>query len=117
MVTFKPLEEGIHEVSVEAMRASKSIGTVRAHFRVADSFEEYHDANLNAGLLKKLAADTGGRYYGGGDIHTLPEDISYSDTGASRLEEKELWDMPIFFLLFVGAVSAEWILRKRKGLA
>jgi uncharacterized membrane protein len=117
VVTYKPQEEGIHEVSVEAFRGAKSIGTVRSNFRIADSLEEYHDANLNVDLLKKLASATGGRYYAAGDVRTLPEDISYSDAGASRLEEKELWDMPIFFLLFVGAISAEWILRKRKGLA
>jgi hypothetical protein len=115
--TYKAQEEGTYEVTAEAFRSSKSLGIARANFRIADSLEEYHDANLNADLLKKLAADTGGRYYAPNAIRTLPEDISYSDKGASRLEEKELWDMPILFLLLVGAVSAEWILRKRKGLA
>jgi uncharacterized membrane protein len=115
--TFKPLEEGVHELSAEAFRAGRSLGIARASVRVADSSEEYHDANLKADLLKRLAADTGGRYYGADGVRTLPEDISYSDKGASRLEEKELWDMPILFLLLAGAVSAEWILRKRKGLA
>ncbi len=115
--TYKPQEEGIYEVTTEAFRGTRSLGIARANFRIADSLEEYHDANLKADLLKKLAADTGGRYYTANATRTLPEDISYSDKGASRLEEKELWDMPIWFLLLAGAVSAEWILRKRKGLA
>lgn len=115
--TFMPEEEGIYDVTAEAFQGSSSLGKARDNFRVAESSEEYHNANLNADLLKKLAADTGGRYYAAADARTLPEDISYSDTGASRLEEKELWDMPIFFLLLAGAASAEWILRKRKGLA
>jgi uncharacterized membrane protein len=115
--TYRPEEEGIYEVTAEAFQGSSSLGKARANFRVAESSEEYHNANLNADLLKKLATDTGGRYYAAADARTLPEDISYSDTGASRLEEKELWDMPIFFLLLAGAASAEWILRKRKGLA
>ena len=114
---FKPVEEGIYEVTTKAFHGSRGLGTARANFRIAESPEEYHNAGLNADLLKKLAADTGGRYYTAGDARTLPEDISYADTGASRLEEKELWDMPVFFLLLAGAVSAEWILRKRKGLA
>ncbi len=115
--TLKPQEEGIYEVSADAFQGGKSLGSARANFRVAESSEEYHNANLNVDLLKKLAADTGGRYYDVNEVNTLPEDISYADTGASRLEEKELWDMPIFFLLIAGSVSAEWILRKRKGLA
>ena len=48
---------------------------------------------------------------------SLPEDIAYTDTESSRLEEKDLWDMPGLFLLIVGLASAEWMLRKRKGLA
>lgn len=115
--TYKPQEEGIHEVTAEAFRGGRSLGVGHANFRIADSLEEYHDSNLNVGLLKKLADDTGGRYYAANATRTLPEDISYSDKGASRLEERELWDMPILFLLLVGAISAEWILRKRKGLA
>jgi uncharacterized membrane protein len=115
--TFKPQEEGVHELSAEVFRAGRSLGIARANVRIADSSEEYHDANLKADLLKRLVADTGGRYYSADAVRTLPEDISYSDKGASRLEEKELWDMPILFLLLAGAVSAEWILRKRKGLA
>jgi len=115
--TYKPQEEGIYEVTAEAFRGTRSLGIAKANFRIAESSEEYHNANLHADLLKKLAADTGGRYYTSSDARTLPEDISYTDTGASRLEERELWDMPIFFLLLAGAVSAEWILRKRKGLA
>jgi uncharacterized membrane protein len=115
--THKPQEEGVYEVTAEAFQGSRSIGIAKANFRVADSSEEYHNANLNADLLKKLAADTGGRYYTASSAQTLPEDISYSDTGSSRLEERELWDMPIFFFLLVGAVTTEWILRKRKGLA
>ena len=114
---FKPREDGIHEVTAEAIQGNRTLGTARTSFRIGDSPEEYHDAGLRADLLKKLAADTGGRYYTTGDAQTLTEDISYADAGASRLEEKDLWDMPIFFLLFVAAISAEWIFRKRKGLA
>ncbi len=115
--TFSPHEEGIYEVTAEALQGTKSLGTAKASFRIADSLEEFHNAALNAGLLKRLAAETGGRYYTASDARTLPEDISYVDNGVSRLEEKELWDMPFLFLLLVASVSAEWIFRKRKGLA
>jgi hypothetical protein len=30
---------------------------------------------------------------------------------------KDLWDMPVNFLLLVGLLSGEWFLRKRHGLA
>jgi hypothetical protein len=33
------------------------------------------------------------------------------------LEEKDLWNMPIVFLLLLGLVGAEWAFRRNRGLA
>jgi len=115
--TFKPAEEGVHEISAEAYQGGQSLGTAKSGFRVAQSAEEFHDAAMNPGLLKRLSAATGGRYYSPEESRSLPEDISYIDTGSSQMEEKDLWDMPFLFILLVGLVSTEWIFRKRKGLA
>ena len=109
-------EEGIYEVSVEASQGDKILGTQKTNFRIAESNEEFHNAALNSDLLERLARETGGRYYTPENLDTLPEDISLIDTGSSRVEERELWDMPFLFLLLVGLLSTEWILRKRKGL-
>jgi uncharacterized membrane protein len=114
---FKPEENGIYEISTEAFRGDKSLGTAKTSFQVAESTEEFHNASMNAGLLKRLSSATGGRYYSPEDLRTLPEDISYIDKGASRVEDKDLWDMPFLFLLLAGVICTEWILRKRKGLA
>jgi uncharacterized membrane protein len=114
---FKPEEEGIYEISSEAFHGDKSLGTAKASFQVADSTEEFHNASMNSDLLKRLSSATGGRHYSAEDLRTLPEDISYIDKGASRIEEKDLWDMPFLFLLLAGVMCTEWILRKRKGLA
>jgi uncharacterized membrane protein len=114
---FKPMENGIYEVATEAFQGDKSLGSAKTNFRVAESTEEFHNAAMNTDLLQQLSKETGGRYYAPGDIHSLPEDISYIDKGSSRIEEKDLWDMPFLFLLLAGLISSEWILRKRKGLA
>jgi len=115
--TFKPPEEGVYEASAEAFRGGQSLGTAKSGFRIAPSAEEFHDAALNSSLLKRLSAATGGRYYSPEESRSLPEDISYIDTGSSQMEEKDLWDMPFLFMLLIGLVSTEWVLRKRKGLA
>jgi hypothetical protein len=31
-------------------------------------------------------------------------------------ELKDLWDMPIVFLLLIALVTVEWLVRRRKGL-
>jgi uncharacterized membrane protein len=113
---YKPKEDGIYEVSTEAFLGDRSLGTATSNFRVADTNDEFHASAMNAGLLNRLSAQTGGRFFTADDVRTLPEDISYIDKGFSRMEEKDLWDMPFLFLLLVGLISTEWILRKRKGL-
>jgi len=32
------------------------------------------------------------------------------------LEERDLWDMPIVFLLLAATLGAEWIYRRQRGL-
>ncbi len=115
--SFKPIEEGIHQISVEAFTGESSVGRSSGHFRIAESAEEFHEAQLNEDLLRTLARETGGRYYAPNEAGTLVEDISYVDSGVSRIEEKVIWDMPFLFLLLAGAICAEWTLRKKWGLA
>lgn len=114
---FKGLEDGVYEISAEALQGEKKLGTAKSNFQVGESVEEFHNPAMNVDLLKRIAEETGGRYYTPQDSKNLAQDISYVESGASLVEEKELWDMPILFLLLVGAVSAEWTLRKRNGLA
>ncbi len=114
--SFKPEEDGLYEINVETKKDGKSLGTGKTYLRVADSQLEFHNPELNTDLLKRLANETGGRFYTPDRINQLPEEMSISDTGSARLEERDLWDMPAFFLILAGTVLAEWTLRKRKGL-
>jgi hypothetical protein len=115
--SFKPLDEGVHEVTVTAVQGDRTLGAAHANFRIADSTEEFRGAARNTDLLKRLAAETRGRYYTPGDLRTLAEDIALVDNGTSRVEELDLWDMPLVFLLVAGFMAAEWAVRKRRGLA
>jgi uncharacterized membrane protein len=114
---FKPLEEGIHQVSVEAFVGDTSVGRASEYFRVAESVEEFHGAELNADLLRSLSRESGGRYYTPDEAKKLVEDISYVDNGASQIEEKPVWDMPFLFLLLVATMCGEWAIRKKWGLS
>jgi len=67
-------------------------------------------------LLEQLSAQTGGRYWGPSELKDLPRDISYSEAGISVRTTNELWNMPIVFLLLVGLLIAEWLLRRKWGV-
>ena len=47
----------------------------------------------------------------------MAKDIAYSASGATVVEKKDLWDMPAVLLLLLAALGAEWVLRRRRGLA
>ena len=53
---------------------------------------------MRAPLLKRIAEDTGGRFFTPANAASLPEAISYSGRGVTVVEERELWDMPALFL-------------------
>ena len=84
---------------------------------VSDLNREVYGAEQNSDLLKRIAAETGGKYYQLSDLQSLLDDLTYRQTPYSERVTKDLWDMPINFFLIVGLLSAEWFLRKREGLA
>ena len=114
---FKADELGQH--SIELVATSNSIGSVsvKSNFLVSGLNREFYSAAQNSDLLKRIAAETGGKYYQLGDVQSLLDDLTYRRTPYSERVTKDLWDMPINFILIIGLLSAEWFLRKREGLA
>ena len=72
---------------------------------------------MRAPLLERLAEETGGQFYTRETVARLPEDMSYTEGGTTVRERRDLWDMPIIFLLLIGVVGSEWGYRKLRGLA
>jgi uncharacterized membrane protein len=112
-----PDETGIYAVRVTAARDQKDLGAASLHVRVSAGDAEYYDAAMRATLLKRIADETGGRFFTASNVASLPEAISYSGRGVTVVEERELWDMPALFMLLVTLVCAEWGYRRVRGLA
>jgi hypothetical protein len=47
----------------------------------------------------------------------LAEDLRYTGRGVTTVEERELWHLPIVFILLVGLLCAEWGYRRAVGLS
>jgi uncharacterized membrane protein len=77
--------------------------------------ENFH-TEQNRALLEQLSSETGGRYWKPSELKNLPRDISYSEAGISVRATKELWNMPIVFLLLLGFPIIEWLLRRKWGV-
>jgi len=114
---FKADELGQHRIELVGTSASLGQLNAQANVLVSDLNREYYSAAQNSDLLKRIAADTGGKYYTPAQVKSLLDDLTYRQTPYSERVTKDLWDMPVNFVLLVGLLSAEWFLRKREGLA
>ena len=101
------MQKRLHKLVFKSMMA-----TIERDDGVAENF---HTAQ-NRRLLEQLSSETGGSYWKPSDLKNLPRDISYSEAGISVRSPKELWDMPIVFLLLLGLPLTEWLLRRKWGV-
>jgi hypothetical protein len=107
---------GSYLVEVIAKKGSEELGRDVLTFRREDGVAENFRAEQNRELLEKLASETGGRYYKPEDAKRLGSDISYSEAGITVRETRDLWDMPVVFLLLLMLRSGEWLLRRKWGV-
>jgi uncharacterized membrane protein len=110
-------EPGSYQVGMSARRGGKILGEASAAFLVSERSREYFNAVQNVGLLKRIAAETGGRYFPIGKSGEILDELTMLGGRNSERVSRDLWDMPVNFLLLIGLAGAEWFLRKRQGLA
>jgi hypothetical protein len=114
---FKADELGQHRIELISNSSKIGQAKVQSSILVSELNREFFTASQNSDLLKRIAAETGGKYYQLDGLQSLIDDLTYRRTPYSERATKELWDMPINFILIIGLLSAEWFLRKREGLA
>lgn len=109
-------QAGPYIAEVVASRNNEELGRDVLTFRRQDGVAENFRLEQNRDLLEKLASQTGGRYYRPDQVQRLGEDITYSDAGITIRENRDLWNMPVLFLLALMLKSAEWLMRRRWGV-
>jgi len=115
--TFVSTVPGAYEVTVDADRAGKTIGSNVTYVRAGAGDAEYFDPTMHEAPLRRIADETGGHFYTPANVAGLPEDVSYAGRGVTSVEERELWNMPIILIMLVGLVCAEWGYRRAVGLS
>jgi hypothetical protein len=108
---------GFYAVRVEASRHGQPLGSATTSVEAVPLADEYFGAERRTALLKRIAEETGGRFYTPETVAGLPEDLSYTKSGSTVKECKELWNMPVLFLTAVALACSEWGYRKWRGLA
>ncbi len=114
---FRALVPGDYALSAAAARGGTALGRGTASFRVLPESVEMDDVDLDEDLLGGVARASGGRYYlGSPSAEAVAGDIRGSLVSLVEREETALADAPLFLLLFVGLLTGEWLLRRRRNL-
>ena len=85
-------------------------------FSVTEPRFELGETAMNEPLLREMAAVSGGAFFREEDLFKLPDTIMKKTDRVRSPLEVELWSSPLYFLLLIGVVTAEWILRKLSHL-
>jgi uncharacterized membrane protein len=114
---FVAEEMGMYSIEGDSRRGNDTTRAASAALLVDDYGADVEQAELRAPLLRRIATETGGRYYPLSDASRLAEDVVFTESGVTVRESRDLWDMPIVFFLLVGLLGAEWGYRRWRGLA
>src|SRR4029434_7055766 len=94
--TFVSAEAGAYEVTVDATRSGgQVVGSGSGYVRAGPGEAEFFDPTMHGAPLRRIAEETGGRFYTADAAQGLAEDISYAGRGVTSVEERELWNRPI----------------------
>jgi len=113
---------GVYLTEVTAQRADSATGKVKElgrdvlTFQRMDGVAESFHTEQNRDLLERLATQTGGQYWKPADLAKLPAAIPYSEAGVTTRETKDLWDLPLVFLVLLALRFSEWWLRRKWGI-
>jgi uncharacterized membrane protein len=113
---------GAYLTEVTAQRADPSSGTVKElgrdvlTFQRMDGVAENFHTEQNRDLLERLATQTGGQYWKPADLGKLPAAIPFSEAGVTVRETKDLWNLPLVFLVLLLLRFSEWWLRRKWGI-
>ncbi|MFQ5642056.1 MAG: glutamine amidotransferase, partial [bacterium] len=115
---FHPEELGLYTIEILAYSPNGDfIDRTEKAFFVEESMGEFTQAQLQSGLLKRIAEISGGQYFHQNEAQSLPDEIAVKQSSYSKLVEHDLWDMPLIFLLAIFLLTIEWTVCRSKGLS
>ena len=118
---YVPQVAGEYAVRAEAVRTGNPVGEDAATFQAISEQRELEDPQADLSLLRRLSAataDAGGKYYFYTNAYRLVHKLAArgQPLTLATSQWRDVWDRPALFAIFVLAVAAEWVMRKRKRL-
>ena len=107
---------GAYLTEVTAQQAGKELGRDVLTFQRMDGVAENFHTEQNRDLLERLATQTGGQYWKPAGLGKLASGIPFSEAGVTVRETRDLWDLPLVFVVLVLLRFSEWWLRRKWGI-
>ncbi len=107
---------GRYTYHAEGTVGGEEVGSASGEFTIEEFSLEDSEVRRRTALLTRLGEETGGGYYSPQTMDELPEEVELEWTRRTVAREFEIWNSPWLLVGFVGLVSIEWTLRRRKGL-
>ena len=118
---IEALPEGVYAYAAEATRMNASLGTDNGTFTVGSLGLEQRVTRSDGALMRQIAYRSGGQFFTDTALTELPDALASDSlfTASTLVQARELnlshtpWVLGLLVLL----LSAEWVIRKRSGLA
>ena len=114
--TFTPEQPGLYRVNVTARRGGTEIASASSALLVGGADLEMAQPRLNAPLLVRIAAQTGGHVIERSDIGRTVAALQSAAPGAMMSARRDIWHNAWSLLFIIGLLTAEWLLRRKWGL-
>ena len=115
------LPEGSYSYAASASLGESALGTDNGTFAVGALVLEYAETRANVPLLRQIAIQSGGTYLPPGDLsvlnNVLRADSTFAPRAVESTNERALWQWPVLLGVVLVLLTAEWVLRKRVGMA
>ena len=113
---YFPRTGGRYEVAAQVAADGVPSANQTTEFLVHGSELELSETGTNQQLLKSIANRSGGVYVDINKIDELAGSIERKERVISRVRRSEYWNAPPLFVLFLLAITGEWLLRRRNHL-
>jgi hypothetical protein len=114
--SYYPTVGGRYEVAAELRSAGKPLANSAGEFVVFGSGLELAETKTNPEALRAIANESGGAYFDVADAAQVADKIPRRDRRVTQVTRTEFWNNPVLFLAFLGAVTVEWLVRRKNHL-
>lgn len=108
------LQPGEHRVTVKDPVTNES---TEVFFQVSNVSVERRSAVRNTPLQREIATETGGQAYDLTNVNSFLKDFSPPEKSETTIQVFPVWNTWLGFLLVLGVLFAEWLIRKLVNLA